>query len=671
MPVFNIELPSFSRADLTDEKRLKRVENYLVQLTEQLRFTLNNMTLQDFVDEIDGSMIKAGSIGDDKLYSRYLLAESAHMKYATIEKLIADDGYLRDLRADVLNAKTAILGDVQTRGLQAEVANIMSIMAGNIGTGSLQSLVINSQNAHIENGTIKSAMIESINTSEVEVSSVDGKLKIVDNTIQIKDSNRVRVQIGKDASGDYNLYVWDAAGNLMFDAAGLHEAGIKNPIIRDDMVAPNANIKASKIFVEDGEGGEKLNIVLAEMGEDVGSLQTTVTLMNGLLQSVISSSDIEDFEEGETFYSRYSAFKQSYDSFSSTVSQSITDLNGQMSSVQSSITQLADEIDLKVSKDGVISAINLSPEGVKIQGDKIDILGNAVFSDLTGTVAGQTVIKGSRVRTGTIQSTNGVSRINLDDGTFNFGDGKLVYNGSKLTVVGELSGNVSVNIPVYPYSMASNYKMGYINYFDWDDEVFNYADIHRIGLILEESGGGLPFNLFVGTKIAIDSYDGAPYIGDFIETTGALSIKAPLAIILESNYEYGLIKLAAGNYSGAGRTEFSMDGYGATLTGNLNIQAGTLMEGGYRVWHGGNLRVATGAINITPSAANTPASVNITFPSGRFTSTPRVFCTAITSYPGSRVVEVSANNITTSGCSIWLYRTDTATTTVHWLAIQI
>ena len=70
----------------------------------------------------------------------------------------------------------------------------------------------------IGDAQIKSAMIESIdaskitaldiNTTNVKVHSEDGKSQWKDNTIQISDNQRVRVQIGKDANADYNMYVW-------------------------------------------------------------------------------------------------------------------------------------------------------------------------------------------------------------------------------------------------------------------------------------------------------------------------------------------------------------------------------------------------------------------------------------------------------------------------------
>lgn len=50
-------------------------------------------------------------------------------------------------------------------------------------------------------------------------------------------------------------------------------------------------------------------------------------------------------------------------------------LENRISSAESTITLLSDEIDLKVNKDGVISAINVSSEGVRISGNKVTIDG--------------------------------------------------------------------------------------------------------------------------------------------------------------------------------------------------------------------------------------------------------------------------------------------------------
>jgi phage minor structural protein len=56
-------------------------------------------------------------------------------------------------------------------------------------------------------------------------------------------------------------------------------------------------------------------------------------------------------------------------------------LANRISSAESTINLLSDEIDLKVNKDGVISAINVSSEGVRIDGAKVRITGQTTIDN--------------------------------------------------------------------------------------------------------------------------------------------------------------------------------------------------------------------------------------------------------------------------------------------------
>lgn len=58
------------------------------------------------------------------------------------------------------------------------------------------------------------------------------------------------------------------------------------------------------------------------------------------------------------------------------------DVQGQLTTHTSQITQLSNSIELKVSKDSVVSAINVSPETIKLKSSKIDMTGKL---DLNGT----------------------------------------------------------------------------------------------------------------------------------------------------------------------------------------------------------------------------------------------------------------------------------------------
>ena len=81
-------------------------------------------------------------------------------------------------------------------------------------------------------------------------------------------------------------------------------------------------------------------------------------------------------------------------------------------------------------------------------------------------------------------------------------------------------------------------------------------------------------------------------------------------------------------------------------------------------------RVLTGSITITPSAANTPTSANITFPAGRFTAAPTVMVTPSTTVPGSTVTGWAATGATATGATLWVTRTNTTNTLLNWVAFS-
>ena len=97
------------------------------------------------------------------------------------------------------------------------------------------------------------------------------------------------------------------------------------------------------------------------------------------------------------------------------ISSEVTRIDGSTSTLQSQIQQTADNINLKVSKDEIISAINLSTEAIDISADKINLSGYVTVNDLKGE--GTTTINGSNITTGTIDA----ERINMT-GAISWGD---------------------------------------------------------------------------------------------------------------------------------------------------------------------------------------------------------------------------------------------------------
>lgn len=156
-----------------------------------------------------------------------LRSKQADFEEATANNFTATNGQIEHLSGEFASYKTTMSQElIAAKGWMLE---------GSIGNAQISS---------IDATKIKSGIID---TSLLNVKGSGGKLQIIDNTMQISDSNRVRVQIGKDASNDYSMSVWDQNGLLIWDALGATENTIQRKIIRDKMVAEDAAIQALKI----------------------------------------------------------------------------------------------------------------------------------------------------------------------------------------------------------------------------------------------------------------------------------------------------------------------------------------------------------------------------------------------------------------------------------------
>ena len=151
------------------------------------------------------------------------------------------------------------------------------------------------------------------------------------------------------------------------------------------------------------------------------------------------------------------------------ITTEVTNRTNADNTLQSQITQTANNLNLRVRKDSVISQINLSPETISISSSKLNITGNTTFSNglnLAQTInSGTTTINGSKITTGTItlshlnftpvQTTNVIASINasteglringskiLIDGTVQFSSG---YDPSQKIPIGGAAADINNN----------------------------------------------------------------------------------------------------------------------------------------------------------------------------------------------------------------------------------
>lgn len=264
-----------------------------------------------------------------------LKAKQADFEAATAKNFSAQTAQIKKVSGDLADYKKVVTRELITaKGWMAE---------GAIGDAQISTLTANK----IRAGTI--------DTSLVTVASKDGKLQISDNTIQIKDSDRVRVQMGKDESGDYTLAVWDAAGKLIWDALGATENTIQRKIIRDNVVADDANIQGYKLDIN--------SVVRSLNGADETISSTIVQVGNKFLNVLLEEQNNEILAQGENLVAQAAQIKANQDSILLKVSTQKFEsyqrnVDSHLSTLDSSITSMKGQIVLKVEQTDIDTTIN-------------------------------------------------------------------------------------------------------------------------------------------------------------------------------------------------------------------------------------------------------------------------------------------------------------------------
>lgn len=426
--------------------------------------------------KVDAEWVKANTVTSEKVISieadilsiknNYLQTNEADIKYATIEKLDGVEGKFEDFYAKDFESAVSKIED-----LTVEVEKVNTIMFGSASGGSLTTEFSNSVVSLIGDAQIKSAMIESIAadkitsgkiyTNLVEILSESGNLDIADNTIQIKDDKKIiRVQIGKDANSDYNMYVWDKSGNLMFDALGLTENGVKREIIRNDMIKEDANIAASKLDIES-------------------------------LFNVINEDGSHTLKSSKIYVD---ANKQTLDVAFKDMTTNVTEIQKSVTTQGTQLTAVQEQISSKVWRQDITTAVNDLQIGGRnlFQGTKKFVFQNIIALDGVGGVIIAEQYKGLTVRLKTTAWNFYRPTINLEAGSYVFSayaKGNTIYK-VQMLVVDTVK---QINIQSSLFSITGDWEKYYINFTIKEKtnvrfyfESTGAGDIYECGWKLEE-----------------------------------------------------------------------------------------------------------------------------------------------------------------------------------------
>lgn len=186
--------------------------------------------------------------------------------------------------------------------------------------------------------------------------------------------------IGK-SSNDYSMY-WDGS-TLHFRNVDIdleNNKTIKNMIgdINENKVQQDNKNKTLDQEILDLRSSVK--ITDGKISTSVESLSKTIEEKYNDNKNAINNKDRDIRTYITNNYSTKTQTSNLIESKVSSVRSSVNSLSTRVSSAESKISQTANEISSKVSKDGIISAINQSAESIKIKASKINLDGNVSLS---------------------------------------------------------------------------------------------------------------------------------------------------------------------------------------------------------------------------------------------------------------------------------------------------
>lgn len=324
------ETDTESEIDLSSPN-IHAMDRYYADLVLINKAMINKLS----VDEADIRYLQVEQLDAIEANIENAVIKNLEGEFITVDVLDAERARITVLEANSLTSDSAIIKE-----LEAGVTKTNTLIFGSASGDTIQTSFSNSVIAQLGDAQIESAMIKEIsalkitgldlNTTKFTVHSEDGLSQWEDNTITIHDGvlGTPRIQIGKDGSGDYNMYIWNAQGKLMFDALGVTENGITRQIIRDDIVKEDANINAGKL-----------------------NLESLFGVINDDTSYTLKSSKILIDEENQTLDVSFKVMKSNIDGLQTTQTSQGTEIStiqGQISSKiwQQDITKAIDDIEI-------------------------------------------------------------------------------------------------------------------------------------------------------------------------------------------------------------------------------------------------------------------------------------------------------------------------------------
>ena len=352
----NLLTPMDTTTDIEDGERVTvMIKDHKATVTGNITSpSVSSSTVNTVVGNVVGDNFSIINSQIENLVAKDSYLENAYVENSTvvnskIENLEATDSRIENSVVENFNVVNGVVQDLKATNadieiLNADFAEIKTLVNGNLTSDNILAFKITADKVTVEDAFIKDAMIDSItaakinagriNTNAVTIGSEDGGMLITGSTQQFTDKNgNVRIQIGKDSTGDFTfiLYGEDGQGQII-NQNGITATAIGDGLIVNNMINDNAAISGTKL--------------------DISSV---ITQINNDNSTTIQSSKIYLDGQSQSLEVAFNSLKTQVDTI-----QDVTisgDLTAVMEQVQTNTTKIeanTSSISTLISEDSVI-----------------------------------------------------------------------------------------------------------------------------------------------------------------------------------------------------------------------------------------------------------------------------------------------------------------------------
>lgn len=273
----------------------------------------------------------------------------------------------------------------QTDALQGQINGILDLLNGKLTGENFQLGSITSDRLSIADGFITNAMISNLmagkitggtlDVSKVTLTNANGSIVLHGDVMQFKDaSGKVRLQLGRDATGNFTFTLFDASGKgVLIDAEGIKSGAIADGLIVNDMLMDSTiggkkinwesftsefnaetnthSITSSKVNLQGQSldvAFDAINSTVTDQGKVTETLNTWMTVAQGQISSLISATTITNEDGTISLKDAFSSLKQLVDRVNLTVAQNSTAIGNAeklIAQIESNIAQLSLNVD--------------------------------------------------------------------------------------------------------------------------------------------------------------------------------------------------------------------------------------------------------------------------------------------------------------------------------------